>query len=231
MNNKYGFVYIWRDKKRNMFYIGCHWGHINDCYICSSNRMRDAYKRRPHDFKRRILETSITDKSILFFREYYWLQQIKPEELSKKYYNATNRIFGHWLGTKDKTEIFSDETKRKMSESHKGQIPWNKGKTGIYSEETRQKISNAHKGNEYHKGKLHSDETKQKMSEMKLGKEPWNKGIKTGPNPEHSKRMTGRTAWNKGKKCPEVTGDKNGAKKFKNKSWIYNAETKKREWI
>ena len=102
--DKYGFVYLWRDKKRNMYYIGCHWGYTNDGYICSSNRMRDAFKRRRTDFNRRILE---------------------------------------------------------------------------------------------------------KMSESKLGKEPWNKG----------------------KKCPQTTGDKNGAKKLKGKTWIFNTETKKREWI
>lgn len=33
---KHGFVYIWFDKKKNMFYIGSHWGHEQDGYICSS---------------------------------------------------------------------------------------------------------------------------------------------------------------------------------------------------
>ena len=37
------------------------------------------------------------------------------------------------------------------------------------------------------------------MTEFKKGMTPWNKGIKTGPNPEHSRRMKGRTPWNKGK--------------------------------
>ena len=239
MKEKYGFVYIWKDKKKNMFYIGCHWGDVNDKYICSSNRMRDAFRRRPLDFRRRILETNITDKSSLLEREYCWLQQIKNEELSKKYYNATNKKFGHWFETQDKSGVnhprygkpFSEEAKKKMSESHKGQIPWNKGKTGIYSEETRKKISEAHKGNEYHKGKLHSDETKKKMSELKIGKETWNKGVKTGPNPEQSNRMKGNIPWNKGKKCEQLSGDKNGATKLKGKSWFYNTETNKREWV
>ena len=34
---KYGFVYIWYDRKHHRYYIGCHWGTIDDGYICSSN--------------------------------------------------------------------------------------------------------------------------------------------------------------------------------------------------
>jgi hypothetical protein len=33
------------------------------------------------------------------------------------------------------------ETRQKMSEARKGSVTWNKGKTGVYSEETRRKIS------------------------------------------------------------------------------------------
>jgi hypothetical protein len=43
-------------------------------------------------------------------------------------------------------DIYLEETKQKMSEGHKGQIPWNKGLKDIYSEEIRQKNSEAHKG-------------------------------------------------------------------------------------
>jgi hypothetical protein len=34
----------------------------------------------------------------------------------------------------------SDESKRKILLSHRGQIPWNKGKVGVYSEETLLKM-------------------------------------------------------------------------------------------
>ena len=52
---------------------------------------------------------------------------------------------GHSQETKEKIKqarknnICSEETKKKMSESHFGQTPWNKGKT--MSEETRRKMS------------------------------------------------------------------------------------------
>ncbi|MCX5781777.1 MAG: NUMOD3 domain-containing DNA-binding protein [Elusimicrobia bacterium] len=72
----------------------------------------------------------------------------------------------------------SEESKRKMSESHKGKHP---------SEEARRKNSESHKGNKHplygkhrsdetkrkiskaHKGKHHSEETRRKMSETRKG--------------------------------------------------------------
>ena len=33
---KTGFIYIWFDTKRKMYYIGCHVGKEDDGYICSS---------------------------------------------------------------------------------------------------------------------------------------------------------------------------------------------------
>lgn len=81
----------------------------------------------------------------------------------------------------------SDETKKRMSISHKGRI---------VSQETRDKISNANKGkthtdefkdkirkraqgNTYHKNKKHSEDSKIKMSNSLKGRKVWNKGIKT----------------------------------------------------
>ena len=92
---KYGFVYIWRDRKRNMYYIGCHWGTEVDGYICSSDRMVHAYKRRSYDFKRRILKTNIPRESLLE-EEFKWLSLIPDDQLGKKYYNQHKFHFGHW---------------------------------------------------------------------------------------------------------------------------------------
>ena len=93
---KEGFIYIWFDKKRKMYYIGCHWGTENDGYICSSNRMRDAYRRRPSDFKRRFLTKKIKDRNSLLEEEYRWLSLIEDSELGKKYYNLRKHQWGHW---------------------------------------------------------------------------------------------------------------------------------------
>jgi len=69
---------------------------------------------------------------------------------------------------KEAKENISDETRKKLSESHKGQVPWNKGKKigqgKKHSEESKQKMSEAKIG------KKHTEESKQKMSEARLGK-------------------------------------------------------------
>lgn len=49
-------------------------------------------------------------------------------------------------------------------------IPWNKGKTGIYSEETRKKMSEAKRGNSTRKNKHHTEETKKKLSKALKGR-------------------------------------------------------------
>ena len=97
-HEKTGFIYIWYDKARKMYYIGCHVGDEFDGYICSSNRMRDAYRRRPQDFKRKIIQRNIP-KSKLLGEEHKWLSLIKDDELGTKYYNHSKRHFGHWTNT------------------------------------------------------------------------------------------------------------------------------------
>lgn len=166
---KYGFIYIWFDRKRKMFYLGSHWGHIDDGYICSSNRMRDAYRRRPQDFKRKILKSGI-GRTVLLDEEHRWLSFIKDEELGQKYYNLRKHKWGHWttdtntrisvnekISKKMKGRKQSEEAIRNRFESRKGYKP---------SEETKRKTSIALKGhNKGMTGKKHSEETRQKISE------------------------------------------------------------------
>lgn len=75
----------------------------------------------------------------------------------------------------------SQETKRRMSELHKGKK---------LSQETKQKISLIHKGkpkseeqkrkiSEGNKGKIISLEARKKMSDSRKGKKPWNSGSKS----------------------------------------------------
>lgn len=178
---KYGFVYLWYDKKRKMFYIGSHWGTEDDGYICSSDRMREAYRRRPNDFKRRIIQKNIK-RDVLLDEEHKWLQLISENELGKRYYNLRQHKWGHWttdidtnlsVREKIKKTLSDPEVKKKIGAPHKGKIVSKETKQKIrkarakqvFTVETREKMSLSSKGilNPFY-GKTHSEETRQIMS-------------------------------------------------------------------
>lgn len=94
---KTGFVYIWYDSKDKRFYIGCHWGFEDDGYICSSRWMNAAYKKRPQDFKRRIIKRNIQSRPALYEEELRYLHMIKSHEIKTRYYNLniTNNELWH----------------------------------------------------------------------------------------------------------------------------------------
>jgi hypothetical protein len=121
-----GFIYIWRDKIRNMYYIGSHDGLPDDGYISSSHWLTAEVRYRPSDFRRKILK--FIDLSNMKIEEYRILSMIKEKEFGKKYYNL--------------------KSGRKI-----GSIPWNKGTKGAYSEEYRAKIAASRKGKPTTKGK------------------------------------------------------------------------------
>lgn len=149
---KYGFVYIWYDRKHKRFYIGSHYGTINDGYICSSSWMKQAYKHRPQDFKRRILKTNIERKNLLD-EEYKWLQYIPNEGLGKRYYNLRNTKFEHWQHNEEK----------RLSIGQKISLTTTGRKRQPHSEETKQKIR------EKTLGKIRTDEHKDKIRQVRLG--------------------------------------------------------------
>jgi hypothetical protein len=150
--------------------------------------MRDAYRRRPQDFKRRILQKNI-ERELLLDEEYRWLSLIRKDELGKKYYNLSNRHFGHWMTKEDKSgknhpmygKKHSEETKQKM----RGKIRTDEQKENLRlkaleqfsNPENRKKAGEANIGRiSYMTGKTHTDEARKKMSESLKGNIPWNKG-------------------------------------------------------
>lgn len=116
------------------------------------------------------------------------IQVLRERMLGEKNYFYGKSYAGELNPFYGKTH--SPETRKRMSDSHKGQVAWNKGKVGVYSPETLQKMrlaklgkpqSEAHKAavrkaqsGENHPmfGKHHSEESKQKIREKALGRRP-----------------------------------------------------------
>lgn len=117
--------------------------------------------------------------------------------------------YAKWL----KSNIpISEETREKLSLSHKGKITWMKGKH--HSEETRKKLQESSRlltgdKNSFY-GKQHSEKTKQRISESRKGKSAWNKGIPTSEESKlkNKESQTGEKHWNYGKKLSEETKQK-----------------------
>lgn len=168
----FGFVYIWRDRKHKRYYIGSHMGAIDDGYICSSQWMLRAYKKRPQDFKRRIIYLHlINERKILLQEEQRWLQKVllKKSKAKTRYYNKKFHAYGREAEeiSKSLKKRWTSERKeawvKKMQEWRERDPEWKKKVSSFegksHSSETKAKIK---AGNV---GKVMSDEARIKMSE------------------------------------------------------------------
>ena len=158
---KYGFVYIWFDINRTMYYIGCHWGHEDDGYICSSPRMLRAHRKRPKDFKRRILQKT-NDRKILIEMEYKWLSLIPKKQLGVRYYNHSNRRFTHWSHSNNR-----DDVCKKLSAALIG----NSRHTVPHTEQSKLKIRKSLTMSAKQKSKF-TDEVRQKIRAARARRTP-----------------------------------------------------------
>jgi hypothetical protein len=182
---KYGFVYIWYDRKHKRFYIGSHWGYLDDGYICSSPWMKRAFKTRPQDFKRRILKTVHTGRNDLLKEEHRWLQMIRPEELKHRYYNLNNKAWNLWFITPEGIKTVG----QKISKSLTGYK---------HDEATRQRFSDAQRKawTEGKRSRVMTDEQKKRISATLKGR----------PLSEETRaKMKGRVSPTKGRKLSEET--------------------------
>jgi hypothetical protein len=96
-----------------------------------------------------------------------WMMSNKTQSGNQqRLYNISNREYDRiklLISETRKSFTHSDDSKKKISQSNKGKISWNKGLS--HSDDTRQKISTANKGKIAHnKGKKHTVESRQKMS-------------------------------------------------------------------
>jgi hypothetical protein len=210
---KYGFVYIWYDRKRKMYYIGSHWGTEDDGYICSSNRMRDAYRRRPQDFKRKIIQKIYTNRYDLLEQEELLLSKIKNEEIGLKYYNLIKIAKHIYHGNEEKRK----SAYQKISEHHKNNPNWGSwGKGKKQTEETKQLLREANRKQFENPNQI--EIRKQKSKEL------WQ-------NPEYLEKQ--KTARNKPRYYKGFTGKhtEETKQKIKNKKLgisVHNEETREK---
>ena len=90
-----GYVYLWYDTKARFFYLGGHFGKVEDSYICSNKSMKRAYKLRPETFKMRVLQYVAGDTTALREAKQNWLDKIRDDELmlSDNVKNGTCRYY------------------------------------------------------------------------------------------------------------------------------------------
>lgn len=179
---KYGFVYLWYDRKHKRYYIGCHWGAIDDGYICSSDWMRKSYKRRPEDFRRRILKTNLS-RIDMYEEEQRYLDMIRPEERKIRYYNLYTKNGNLWHKYPESVKTIG----QKISFSKTG-------KSVPAPPERAAKISAAKKGKlltEQHKAALRGIKKKPHTEEWKLAnsirmKDQWSNGSRKRAEPKQT---------------------------------------------
>lgn len=114
------------------------------------------------NFTYQILETNI-DYIEIDKRENYWITI---------YHSSTDENGYNLLKPDGDRKTYTEETIEKLSKSHIGQTPWNKGKTNVYGEESLRKMSESHIGkqvgeNNPNYGKHLSEETKEKLRQYR----------------------------------------------------------------
>lgn len=134
--------------------------------------MNNAYKRRPDDFKRRILATNINSRHDMYNEEFRWLSMIDDHQLGKKYYNLRRWEFNHWTSKPDYSSIT-----KKLSAANRGKR--RSIRTEIKPGEHRSMSTEFRKGQSAHNKGQSLDQligaeraaiTKQMMSAKKIGK-------------------------------------------------------------
>ena len=198
----YGYIYLTTNSLNGKIYVGQKKSKrfLGNKYLGSGRRLKSAIK----SYGENVFAVEMIDEAEsldeLNDKEIYWIS----------YYNSTDPLIGYnislgggvfngfevWNKGKTGLQKMSEETRKKMSDSHIGQYR---------TEETKQKISNSQKG------KKRTEEQNQRNRERNIGRKWVNKdGVNTTVSPEQISQFLndgwslGRletenhTAWNKG---------------------------------
>ena len=163
----FNYIYLIANTLNNKIYIGKHsTDNLNDGYMGSGKLIKKAIKKYGiENFTKEYLAFCDTEEKLNWLEKFY----IKKYKAREAGYNLTDGGDGAagrkpWNKGVSQTEC----TKSKISNTLKGHTPWNKDKTNIYSVESKQKMSQSHTGTRnglY--GKHHSIKTKLKLSKPK----------------------------------------------------------------
>ena len=167
---------------------------ISGIYLISNKINGHMYVGGSIDIERRFMEhkrgadadTQAIDRAILKYGKENFTYQIitelpadweiisKHEKYWINFYNTFKNTNNYNLTNGGDFFIMSPESRRKISESLKGENnpmynkePWNKGKTGCYSDKTIQKMSESKKGENHPNWKNHARITKQGCNKQK----------------------------------------------------------------
>lgn len=161
-------IYCWTNKVNGKIYIG----QSRRLNSRKSKFLRFNEYRYGGDF----INNARKKYNDISYWEYEVLEYCSSDELNDKekyyisFYNSTDKRIGYNLRDGGDVGFYvSDETRQKLSVSHKGIK---------LSDETKRKMSISRSGeNNCNYGKPMSDETKQKLSNSLKGKKSWNKGL------------------------------------------------------
>jgi group I intron endonuclease len=173
MKEKIGIVYRWINIENQKWYIGSHFGFLDDGYISSGKVFQAAYNKHKNKMVRQILYMGSEHRKA---EEFYLL--LLDAARDRQSYNMKNTAIGGGVPV----ENLSAETRAKISEALRRRV------RKPLTIEQRQKISNTLTGKKlpeelkqrfiemrqgdknYFYGKKHSEESKEKMRAANLGK-------------------------------------------------------------
>jgi group I intron endonuclease len=173
MCEKIGIVYKWTNIDNQKWYIGSHYGQLDDGYISSGKIFKIAYAKNPNKMVREILYIGNDFRKV---EEFYLINLDAAKD--RQSYNMKNTALGGGVPFQN----MSIETRSKISKALKNRVrkPLTKEQREKISktltgrkltEELKHKYSEVKKGdkNSFY-GKKHTEESKEKISQANAGK-------------------------------------------------------------